>query len=327
MNAAPSALPLCALVPLALVALACGTSSSGTAPGSRSSVDSGVASTGVDAAPTVTGADAAAAAGDGAPADAPSPDVSNLPHVTIWLAGDSLVENYSAGNAQGDNGADREGWGQEIAQFFNNRVSIQNQAIGGRSVADFIYNVVKDDAGVYQCIDDAGDPLYALDGQGNRTDPSQWGRIKGNIAAGDFLLIEFGTNDETHTCPRYVTTADFETDLGIMADTVRAKGATPIFVTPPAERQFNADGTIDNILSDYVAAMEDEGTRASVQVADLNAASIAYYETVGDAYLAASIFDGGTTHYVKAGAIKMASLIATELQKGGGALAQYVLPP
>jgi lysophospholipase L1-like esterase len=324
MKAAPPALPGSALAALALVAFACGTSSSNTSSGPGSSLDSGSPSTaGGDSAVSSTDD---AAPSDAAPADASAPDVSNLPHITVWLAGDSLVENYVVGNAEGVNGVDRDGWGQEIFQFFDSQVSINNQAIGGRSVADFIYNVVKDDAGNYECVDDAGDPLYALDGQGNRTDPSQWGRIKGNIAAGDFLLIEFGTNDETHTCPRYVTTADFETDLGIMADTVRAKGATPIFVTPPAERVWNADGTIDNILSDYVAAMKDEGTKDSVQVADLNTASIAYYVSVGDAYLATNIFDGGTTHYVKAGAVKMASLVAAELLKGGGTLGQYVLP-
>jgi len=25
------------------------------------------------------------------------------------------------------------------------------------------------------------------------------------MKAGDFLLIQFGTNDETHTCPRYAS--------------------------------------------------------------------------------------------------------------------------
>src|SRR5207249_10123348 len=61
-------------------------------------------------------------------------------------------------------------------------------------------------------------------------------RMKSGMKAGDFLLIQFGTNDETHTCPRYVALADFEADLGLMADTARAKGAIPIFVTPMGHR-------------------------------------------------------------------------------------------
>ena len=43
------------------------------------------------------------------------------------------------------------------------------------------------------------------------------------MKAGDFLLIQFGTNDDNpHPCPRFVTLPDFETDFGIMADAVRA---------------------------------------------------------------------------------------------------------
>ncbi len=54
-------------------------------------------------------------------------------------------------------------------------------------------------------------------GRSGHTSP--WSQIKSGIEAGDFLLVQFGHNDETHDCPRYVSTADYEIDLGIMADT------------------------------------------------------------------------------------------------------------
>ena len=37
--------------------------------------------------------------------------------------------------------------------------------------------------------------------------------------------------------------------------------------------------------------------------------------SVGSSYLATNIFDGGTTHFIKAGAVKMAEMIVGEVRK------------
>jgi hypothetical protein len=138
-----------------------------------------------------------------------------------------------------------------------------------------------------------------------------------------FLRIQFGTDDETHACPRFVSTADFETDFGFMADTVTAKGATPIFVTPMGHRTFT--GTkFNNTLLPYANAMKAEASTKGLEVVDLNLRSGEYYESVGTTYLATNIFDGGTTHFIKAGAIEMATLIVGELKKNNGPLAAYL---
>jgi lysophospholipase L1-like esterase len=246
---------------------------------------------------------------------------TNLPATTVWIAGDSTVMTYPANNTDGDNGANLEGWGQELAPFFTNKVTVNNQAIGGRSVAFFTWTVATDSTGAYEC-DSQGAPTFRLT-NGNKVDTSQWAKIKSGIKAGDFLLIQFGTNDETHDCPRFVSTADFETDLGFMADTVIAKGATPIFVTPMGHRTFT--GTkFNNTLLPYANAMKAEASAKGLEVVDLNLRSGEYYESVGTAYLATNIFDGGTTHFIKAGAIEMATLIVGELKKNNGPLAAYL---
>jgi lysophospholipase L1-like esterase len=299
---------------LAGVVAACGSSSSKSpvqAGDSTGTLDAGVGVGVVEAGPDVV-----------------RPDPSTLPKLSVWIAGDSTVENYLVGNAEGDNGADLDGWGQEIHASFNVDVKIQNLAIGGRSIASFLWSVVKDPTtGLYQCVDDQGDPEYMLDASGNKIDAPNWAIIEAQAAAGDYVLIQFGTNDITNVCPRYVSTADFETDFGIAADAVTAKGAIPLFVTPMAERIFNADGTtVDNVLQPYVDAMKDEATMKGVTVLDLNQASIDYYEMVGNAYLQTNIFDTGTTHFVKAGAVEMASLVASEIDKNVPVLAQYLLP-
>jgi lysophospholipase L1-like esterase len=143
------------------------------------------------------------------------------------------------------------------------------------------------------------------------------------MKAGDFLLVQFGHNDETHTCPRYVSTADYARELGNMANIARAKGATPIFVTPMGHRAFDA-GTVRKTLVEYANAMREAGEQLGVEVVDLNARSFEYYMMVGDSALATKIFDGGTTHFVKAGAIKMAELIVGELKAHASPLAAYL---
>ena len=137
------------------------------------------------------------------------------------------------------------------------------------------------------------------------------------------MLIQFGTNDETHDCPRFVSLPDFETDFGIMADTVRAKGATPIFVTPMGHRSFSGT-TVTNTLLPYANAMKAEATTKNVEVEDLNLRSEEYYMSVGTTFLATNIFDGGTTHFIEPGAVKMAELVAGEVRRNNGPLAAYL---
>jgi lysophospholipase L1-like esterase len=248
---------------------------------------------------------------------------ASLPNVTIWIAGDSTVMTYPEPNTDGDNMVSLYGWGQEIGQFLNSKVTINNQAIGGRSVAFFMWSVVTDSAGNYQCVDDQGTPEFQMN-NGNKVNTSQWSHILNGMKAGDFLLIQFGTNDETHTCPRYVSLPDFETDFGIMADAAAAKGATPIFVTPMGHRTFSG-ATASNTLLPYANAMKDEANQKMVEVEDLNLESEAYYTSVGNtSFLASTIFDGGTTHFTQAGATEMASLIVTEVRKNKGRLAGYL---
>ncbi len=59
-------------------------------------------------------------------------------------------------------------------------------------------------------------------------------------------------------------------------------------------------------------------------VLDLNLASVNYYAMVGNAFLATNIFDGGTIHFVLAGATEIASLVANQIRENNGPLASYL---
>jgi rhamnogalacturonan acetylesterase len=78
----------------------------------------------------------------------------------LYIIGDSTVKN---GDGTGRNG--QVGWGSVISVHFDSsKISVQNQAIGGRSSRTFI-----------------------TDGR--------WDKILANLQAGDFVIMQFGHND------------------------------------------------------------------------------------------------------------------------------------
>ena len=89
-------------------------------------------------------------------------DPSTLPAVTLWLAGDSTCAPYGAASAQ-------QGWGEHLAEFFNSKVTVQNKAVGGRTVTSF-----------------------------------DWSPIESGAQPGDYVMIEFGINDSSTANGRYL---------------------------------------------------------------------------------------------------------------------------
>jgi len=164
--------------------------------------------------------------------------------ITLCNAGDSTVMTYAAGNTDGNNGAELEGWGQEIGQYFNANVTISNQAVGGRSVGYFMWQVVRDSVA----------PTNA------------WTR---------------------------------------------------------RDRAFSGTA-VNNTLLAYAKAMKDEAPLKKIEVEDPNLRRVEYYAQVGNTFLTSNIFDGGTTHFIQAGAVKMAELIVGEIKKNEGPLSAYV---
>jgi lysophospholipase L1-like esterase len=263
-----------------------GRSGTGGAPSSSSGTGGHVADAGVDSGP--------AADGGGARDVRPDVDQSALPSVTLYLAGDSTVMDYGATSAQ-------EGWGQELGQFLIGKVTISNQAIGGRSIQSFMY-------------DDAANTMEA----------SRWSNVKNNIRAGDYLMVQFGTNDSSGIAGRAVTPAAFQALLGTMIDAVKAKGATPILVTPSALQEWTAGREGNNRLGPYAAAMKTIAPLESVLVDDLNARSVELLNAVGQAAAMQIYIAGDKAHFTKYGATQMAQIVAQELRRIGSPLGGYL---
>jgi lysophospholipase L1-like esterase len=215
-------------------------------------------------------------------------DQSKLPAITVHLAGDSTVSNYPATTTQ-------QGWGMELGQFFIDKVTVNNKAVGGANVRSFR--------------------------AGN------WPKITAALQPGDYVMIQFGAND-SGTAHGPVSPPDFAATLGEMADEVKAKGATPIFVTPSAFFQWR-DGKQDNArLAPYAEAMHTAGKAKNVLVVDLNARGVEHLNAIGQAAAADLYFPvrgaPDKAHFLKAGATKMAQLVADELRRNGSPLAAYL---
>ncbi len=235
------------------------------------------------------------------PAPAPAPVVAAKPApavkpaeqtpVTIHLAGDSTVCNYPSTTVQ-------EGWGMELGQFFNDKVTVNNQAQGGANVKSF-------------------------------KNSARWPAILGAVKPGDYVLMQFGAND-SGTAHGPIYTPEYIELLGQMADEVRAKGGTPLFVTPSAFYDWTADGKENNArLAPYAAACYTAGTNKNALVVDLNARGVEWLNAAGrdtakPFYLPNSQGVPDKAHFVKAGAVQMAHLVAQEIGRIKSPLAAYL---
>jgi lysophospholipase L1-like esterase len=228
---------------------------------------------------------------DGAP-DLPRADVSAGGNLTVYVAGDSTVSTYTNSSIH------QAGWGQFLQDYFIASAKIANKAVGGMTARHFIEAGYLDD-------------------------------IIKVIKAGDYLLVQFGTNDgnktATYTLPGSSTEipyyldpqTDFKTYLTKYVDATRAKNATTIFVTPPPRHSCSAGQTgVSNGLAAYASAMKELGPTLSTPVVDLNAMTVAYLanvtcETSGSTfYLVKADGSIDSTHFQETGANVMAGLVA-----------------
>jgi rhamnogalacturonan acetylesterase len=148
----------------------------------------------------------------------PVPAKADLP--TLWLIGDSTVRNGS----KGDNGPDGQwGWGGPITAYFDlNKINVVNRALGGTSSRSF-YN-------------------------GNL-----WKDIKPLIKKGDFVMMQFGANDngskgalkgtdDKTEVQGEETVHTFGWYLKQYVQETRAQGATPIICSLTPRKRWSEDG-------------------------------------------------------------------------------------
>lgn len=128
--------------------------------------------------------------------------------VTVFMIGDSTMANKPL-----DKENQERGWGQMLPIYFEGPVKIDNHAVNGRSSKSFI-------------------------------DEGRWEKVREQIRPGDYVIIQFGHNDEKAKSPdRYtVPGSTFDANLKKFVSETREKGGTPILMNSIVRRNFPANG-------------------------------------------------------------------------------------
>jgi lysophospholipase L1-like esterase len=255
--------------------------------------------------------------GGGSGGSLPSSDV------TVWIAGDSTVAN-------GNTPCPR-GWGGVIAPLFIDGVTVNNAAVGGRSVRTWMNYVQSEMGGDGECLRD-------VDGAGVPLVQDRWQTMLDEMDEGDFLLIQFGINDGSATCDRHVGLDAFKESYREMAEAAAERGAEAIFLTPVSAISCQG-ATAQGTRGGFVTATKEIGTEMGVAVIDLHQLSVDLYnergfcplpdaqsdvgaETGGDV---GAFFCDDHTHFDQTGAVAIAEVIAQALRDQAIALGEYLL--
>ena len=133
--------------------------------------------------------------------------------VTVFMIGDSTMANKDT-----TGGKQERGWGMMLQQFFKEGVIVDNHAVNGRSSKSFI-------------------------------DEGRWDVVLGKIKPGDYVIIQFGHNDEKPAADRHTDPGTtFDANLKRFVIESRAKGAIPILCNAVVRRNFyrQVDSSIDD---------------------------------------------------------------------------------
>ncbi len=204
---------------------------------------------------------------------------------TLYLAGDSTVTDQ----AQAPNAS----WGQMLPRFLGAGLAVANHAESGESLKSFL--------------------------SGLRLD-----KLLSTLRAGDWVMIQFAHNDQKTQWPQ--THADAATTypayLRAYIAEIRRRGGTPILVTSPERRNFDARGRIVPTLEKYPDAMREVARTERTALIDLNAMSIAFYEALGPQAAARAFADDGRdrTHHNEYGAYSLARMVIEGVRAADAAL-------
>lgn len=208
----------------------------------------------------------------------------------IHTIGDSTMADYN------QNEPDQKGmygWGQVFGDYFSNGMTVKNWGDRGESARSFYRKF--------------------------------WSKTKTEIKKGDYVLIQFGHNDQ-----KSVTTDVYREYLSRFICETRELGASPILVTSICRKLFEGTkisrlGRIDNGKAhgvdendhtyDYPYHMKKVADSLKVECLDLTTACKEYMESWGPEGCKQFFPAGGSTHTNELGARVNAQLVAQLMYK------------
>ena len=123
--------------------------------------------------------------------------------VTIFLIGDSTMANKDT-----TNGKQERGWGMMLQACFDDGIRVDNHAVNGRSSLSFI-------------------------------NEGRWARVLELMHPGDYVVIQFGHNDEKPKPDRHTEPGStFDANLERFVRETRQRGGIPILMNSVVRRNF-----------------------------------------------------------------------------------------
>lgn len=154
--------------------------------------------------------------------------------ITVFTIGDSTMASKKAEVYP------ETGWGQVFQNYLNSKVRVSNHAVNGRSSKSFI-------------------------------DEGRWNIVLDSLKRGDFVFIQFGHNDEKADKPAVYNDSQtsYRQNLGKYITETRAKGATPVLLTPIVRRKFDAAGKLIDTHGKYPDAVLEVASNLNVELIDM----------------------------------------------------------
>jgi lysophospholipase L1-like esterase len=221
----------------------------------------------------------------------------------VYLVGDSTMASKPLDLPE-------RGWGMAMNGFFKDPAMIQNHALNGRSTKSFIAE-------------------------------GRWDRIVAALQPGDFVIVQFGHNDEKVTNPQVGTdpATTFRENLRRYIRDARAKGAHPILATPVARRKFDAEGRLTPTHGEYPAAIRAVAAEEKVPLLEMEHTTEKWLRALGDEPSRKFFMwiEPGTvpkipegrkddTHFKEAGALEVAGLAVAQIREQNLPLAKWLKP-
>ncbi len=165
--------------------------------------------------------------------------------IKLFMAGDSTMSIKKVEKYP------ETGWGMPFAKMFNETVQVENRAANGRSTRTFISE-------------------------------GKWKAIVDEATEGDYVMIQFGHNDESKEKEdRYTSPEDYKKNLELFVNEVRSKKAIPILLTPIVRRRFDKEGKFYDVHGVYPNLVREVAHEKQVLLLDLQKSTEAYLTKIG----------------------------------------------
>ena len=223
--------------------------------------------------------------------------------IKIFIAGDSTAAIKET------KAYPETGWGMPFVYFWDSTVIVVNKAKNGRSTSSF-------------------------------RNEGLWKQIMDESGEGDYVLIQFGHNDEVPTKKTYTTEEEFRNNLARYVKETKDKKAIPVLLTPVARRKFDSLGKVEGTHDVYAAIVRSVAAAENVPLIDMDKKGQQLYQQMGvenSRLLFLQLKPGehpnypegkeDNTHFNEMGARLIAQIVLKEIRELKLELAERIVAP